>query len=128
MTTTNIDFLRLDAAITYIVEHPDEYDFGTYYEKTACGTTCCLAGGIAARDGWAPVWYDGEDNTSDVVKDGVKRYTKHVAAELLGLTEGEASRLFVLSGGLPGIIWVRNTWAREAGLPERTWDIPAGVR
>lgn len=122
-----IKFVRLDTEITRAVENPEQFDFSTFFERSSCGTTACLAGNLALHYGWAPVWDDAFDETANVVRDGKVRYVKHVAAELLGLTESQATQLFVTSGGLHGIIRVRNEWARAAGVPERTWDVPAGV-
>lgn len=121
-----INFERLDATITYAVEHPERFDFGSWFEKTSCGTTACIAGTAAWLAGWEPV-FDGEvvalaALAEDVVKDGERRYTYDLAAELLGLTDDQANELFVGAGGLRTAIKIRNEWAAEAGVPERTWS------
>lgn len=130
-----IDFERLDAAITYAVEHPERFDFATWFERKTCGTTACLAGTVAWQAGWSPIFTDQNENpvppddprvnvtAADVVRDGETKYVFYVARDLLGLDEDQADELFVNAGGIEGVIAARNMFAGDAGLPERTWAV-----
>lgn len=121
-----VNFEPLDDGITYAVEHPEGIDFGYFFAKTPCGTTACLGGTIAQQAGWRPVWGPGDDDdTSDVEKAGEVRYAREVAADLIGADSDQAFVLFILTGTLNRAIELRNHWAAEAGVPERTWDLSA---
>lgn len=124
-----INFERLDAAITHGFEHPEEFNMGTWYSKTDCGTTACLAGTAAVQAGWVPVWSTGDCGMSDAIEvrdpeTGEMRAVQDLAAELLGLWTdgaGEGETFIFFAGDLDEVIRVRNRWAREAGVPERAW-------
>lgn len=122
------DFERLDAAITHAVENPERFDFGSWFARTNCGTTACLAGTVAWQDGWTPVFNRASADAplalaDDVEKDGEVRYTFDLARDLLGLTEEQAEDMFVQAGGVKGVIEERNRLAATADLPERTWAV-----
>lgn len=127
---SGINFARLDAAITNAAEHPDEFNMGTWFSKTDCGTTACLAGTAAVQAGWLPVWAPGDCGMSDAVEvcnpdTGEKHGVQEVGAELLGLhleegsVEDESYIFYALN--LAHVIDIRNEWARDAGVAERTW-------
>ncbi len=116
---TQINFERLDAAITHAVENPDEFDMGSWFERSTCGTTACLAGTVAVQAGWTPVfgeWLQAED----VVRDGVRHPVWDVARELLGFSEDDADRFFYATG-IGYVIVLRNRYAAERGVAERSW-------
>lgn len=131
-----IAFDRLDEAITWAVAHPEEFNMAHWFARTSCGTTACLAGTIAVQAGYKPVW-DFSDGANCVqLPDGPKEDVWTVAARLLGFDsyyhldtddEDPLDGLFY-AGSLPGVIAVRNAWAREAGTPERTGDLPEALR
>lgn len=120
----SIDFERLDAAITYAVEHPDEFDMSMWFAKTTgCGTTACLAGTVVALEGgWTPVWAAlGLDLEAHNVRRGHEiRKVVDLALELLGLEGDEQENIFY-SEDLTEVIARRNEWAAKAGIPARTW-------
>lgn len=122
-----VDFERLDAAITYAVEHPEQIDMGAWFERSSCGTTACLAGTVALQAGWSPIFVDviGDVDVTDgdVVKDGERRYVKHVAAEILGLDPSQTDDLFIHAGDVKFVIEYRNKFAAAAGVPQRTWAV-----
>lgn len=123
-----INFERLDAAITYAADHPDEFYMGEWYRRgPLCTTTACLAGTAAMQAGWQPVFDDvlSPITTSVVTRDGRTEHIEHVAAELLGLDEDDCT-IFIASN-LADVIRTRNRWARQAGIPERSWQ-PAAPR
>lgn len=59
-----------------------------------CGTKACVAGYISEIEGWKPFFRVGEHATSIVFKDSLEGSAYDVAREALGLTLGEADRLF----------------------------------
>ncbi len=115
-----INFERLDAAITWGFEHPDEFYMGSWYERTACGTTACLAGTAAAQAGWEPK-FNAVGIAEYVVRDGVVRAVWAVAREYLGLTEDQASVMFFATN-IHGVLAERNRLAVAAGVPWRYWE------
>lgn len=126
-----VDFERLDAAITFAVEHPERIDMGTWFARTDCGTTACLAGTVALQAGWTPVFDHETYNlrglivTHEVAKGGETQYVKEVAAEVVGLDQVQADDMFLHAGDIRGAIAYRNEFAAAAGLPERTWAVTA---
>jgi hypothetical protein len=131
-----VDFERLDAAIEHAVEHPAEFDMASWFsQKKGCGTTACLAGTAAAQAGWLPVWTDigpGRSNAYAVrhPDTGEQRRIVDVGAQVLGLyanvddadDEDDSSFIF-FAGSLANVILIRNGWARDRGVPERTFDL-----
>lgn len=110
-----IDFERLDAAIDWAVEHPDEFDYAVFFGRTDCGTTACLTR-ASNRPGRRSCRRE---------KDGDVRYAKDVAAEVVGLDNAQATSLFIGAGGLRGAIDVRNQLAAAARVPGRFWTVSA---
>src|SRR5919112_588635 len=90
---------RLDEAISWIEAHPEEHDQRYWLARTRCGTTACLAGVLALRDGWVPVWGPttikrsrwGEDlfETHLVTKGGRIALVINVASEILGIDDDQ---------------------------------------
>lgn len=125
---TTIDFGRLDAAITYAHEHPKQFNMNTWLASWECGTTACLAGTVALQAGWTPVWElnggpsDGA-TAVEVTKGSDCRFVGEVAEELLGFDE-QAESDFFYAEDLDEVIRLRNEYAAEAGIPERTWGTP----
>jgi hypothetical protein len=116
---SGINFERLDDAITYGFEHPDEFEMRSWFERWKCGTTACLAGTAALQDGWRPVFKSDFTATSTVERGGRSEHVEHVAAALLGLADDQCD--IFGSDNLDEVIDIRNRWAVEAGVPERTW-------
>jgi hypothetical protein len=137
-----INFERLDTAITYAAEHPAEFDMWDWFKETSCGTVACLAGTALIQAGYEPrfsasgriklttvvrTYVDGtyeagtyEAEAAAVWREGVAYPVAETAAELLGLDEDQADEVFNV-GDLGQVIEVRNRWAAERGVPERTW-------
>ena len=90
--------VRLDAALAWIDEHPEQHDQDMWIKREpGCGTTACPAGTMAQLAGGVPVW-DADAGAACEVRlpDGVVRMVDVFACELLGVPyEGEvASDLF----------------------------------
>lgn len=129
---SGINFERLDAAITYAHDRPDEFDMDMWYQRGPdCGTTACIAGiAVALEGGWEPIWVvtgdddveedGGEEDAYDVHRDGQQIGVGHLAASLLGLDFNRRSLMFHVED-LNAVIEIRNQWARETGIPERAW-------
>lgn len=115
-----INFERLDAAITHGFEHPEEFNMDSWFERTPCGTTGCLAGTAVQQAGWTPRFGGGFGSTEAVYKGGQQRSVRYLAAELLALDGDQASLIFY-QPHIEAVIALRNRWAREAGVPERAW-------
>jgi hypothetical protein len=63
MTTTREEYERRRHELAdHMLEHPQEFDIGTFGEQTACGTTACIAGTaafLAANQGLLELnWYE----------------------------------------------------------------------
>lgn len=119
-----INFERLDAAITYAVEHPEEFDMGDWFKRTDCGTTACLAGTVAIQAGWSPAEFCADDGTAFAQRNGIRKAVPAVARGLLGLVGPDrlGDYIFFLRD-LAEVIDVRNRWARDAGVAERSWAV-----
>lgn len=117
----DINFERLDAAITYGFEHPDEFNMDSWLRRTSCGTTGCLAGTAVRQAGWVPRHFDERGMANSVTRGDQERLVVTLAAELLGLNLAQVEEIFYASD-LTVVIKVRNQWARRAGVPERNWD------
>ena len=119
------DFERLDEAITYAAEHPNEFDMNSWFNVKPCGTTACLAGTAAMLAGWKPA-LDGSDyfpgEWDSVVKPGMTepQQAEDVAMSIFDFTEVQSS-IFYLPD-LWSVIQRRNEWAVKEGHPERQWD------
>lgn len=91
---------KLDAAIAWIEEHPEEHDQASYFARTACGTTACLAGVVVMLDGWVPEWAGRHWETPRARKGDRVMWVRDVAQGLLGLSEDQADALFLGAGTL----------------------------
>lgn len=114
-----MNFAKLDEALAYIEEHPDEHNQSEWIAvherrerrgwfrrpRVVRTTTACLAGRLALLDGWQPVWtvfFDGHATAGSVEKDGVVRAVSDVAQEILGMTDDALfkSNLFMATRSL----------------------------
>lgn len=99
-----MNFAKLDEALAYIEEHPDEHYQSAWISRrertqrrgwfrrprVVRTTAACLAGRLALLDGWQPVWsrfFDGYTTADSVEKGGVVRAVSDVAQEILGLAD-----------------------------------------
>lgn len=82
--TVRLDKIRKDFA-------PEEWSVLVGANRFTCGTTYCIAGRIAADEGWKP---HGRHVVSMVERDGDVAAIRVVAAEALGITQAQADRLF----------------------------------
>lgn len=65
------ELVRLDAALAWIEEHPEQHHQGMWFMRSPeCGTTMCLAGVVALVAGAEPVWDDDADATGRVLPPG----------------------------------------------------------
>lgn len=87
--------VRLDAALAWIDEHPEQHDQDSWiHREPGCGTTACVAGTLAQLGGGIPVWRGDESETTAEVRlpDGTVRAVCEFAAELLGVpVEGDVA-------------------------------------
>lgn len=87
--------VRLDAALAWIDQHPEQHDQEAWIQRVpGCGTTACLAGTMAQLAGGVPVWSSSDDTVSGAVNlpDGTQRIVSEFAAELLGVPlEGDVA-------------------------------------
>lgn len=84
--------VRLDAALAWIDQHPEQHYQGAWMRHDPeCGTTYCLAGAIAHLAGAEPIWRedDGEVGSLDAYQvrtsSGEEQDVDQFAADLLGL-------------------------------------------
>ena len=125
------NFEKLDAAITYGVEHPEEFDMNDWMVLKSCGTTACLAGTAAHLNGWKPTHFrpldpgDPDDSIgfAYVTKGGVEKVIEHVGRDELGLTQAQADDIFY-ADDIAEVIQIRNAYARAENVPERIWQVP----
>lgn len=113
------NFERLDAAITYAYENPDEFDMGDWFAYTSCGTTACIAGTAVQQAGWRPARTVRQTGTTYAKRDGIQRPVIDVATELFDLTNDQQMVFF--ASGITKVIQYRNRWAHAEGVPERSW-------
>lgn len=85
----NVDLIE-DALADAALE-PAKHDQRTYFARTSCGTTRCLAGFIAERAGWV-LWLDGD--IACATRDGVTLHIAAAARDAAGLTYSQADFLF----------------------------------
>lgn len=89
--------VRLDAALAWIDEHPEQHNQDMWIERTDCGTTYCLAGVVVMQAGAVPRWhYAAEYSTSDILlPDGRPSSVSTHARKLLEIDYAEGSELFL---------------------------------
>lgn len=92
---------RLDAALAYIEQHPEEHRQQTWAWRTPCGTAYCLAGHVAVQAGATFRWnaFVGADGTQladavEVTYEGRLIDVDELAMTLLGVEDEAASDLF----------------------------------
>lgn len=92
---------RMQKLLDHVTAHPEEHDQNTWGQKTACGTTMCLAGHAVEMFGAGIAWmpldpYSRDPDTVQAVAifDKTGREIPEAAAELLDLTLDEMTHLF----------------------------------
>lgn len=93
-----VNIQLLDEVLDYIIDHPDEWDQGSWFDnsaKSACGTTACFAGHALKMTGHEIVMKRDEDGDWDSYLDGEPSGWETKGAEELGLTPDESYRLFL---------------------------------
>lgn len=113
------DVQRLEAVLGKIKADPEHYDQGMWARKDACGTTYCFAGWaieLYGKDQYE--WAFGYRSVTGKVRDpqladwawgvidretGAYREAPDVARELLGLTRGQADRIFAAWNNLEAV-------------------------
>lgn len=144
VTDINAEFMR--EVMDWMDAHPQESDQGNYgrTDGTPCGTTFCIAGRACLLAGWEPIWVqEGErrvfgEPPSVMVDvrnpaDGTDRMAYDLAAELFGLTNLEADRLFIRTASVKNLADLRGvvediiahrrlTDALAADRPKETLD------
>jgi hypothetical protein len=118
--------VRLDAALAWIEQHPEQHRQDNWITDTGCGTAYCLAGAIVHLAGAEPV-YDPLDDLwplpegavrtriTSVIKVGDERWkVSRYALELLGIDADDdyiADELFDGSATLARLREVRDSLA-----------------
>lgn len=77
-----------------IAAFPELYDQGCWAEEDACGTTACIAGHALLESGKYRERVDDWGSVFFFNKEGVAVPPAEEAEALLGLSKGEATRLF----------------------------------
>lgn len=106
MTDLNVELF--DETLQHVIDYPEEHDQGVWRKVSSCGTTACFAGRALILAGVR--WYDN-DRWVEADADDDHRYcvymyvpgegevrvcsTRAKAQRLLGLTEGQAAKLFL---------------------------------
>lgn len=88
---------RLDAALAWIDEHPQQHDQDMWFVRNReCGTTMCLAGIVAHLAGAEPIWNSPERDATGTVltPGGVTIGVSIFAAALLETDADATSQLF----------------------------------
>lgn len=93
-----VNIKALDAALAAIDKDPKSWEQNSWAEKTACGTTYCLAGHIAVQSGaqidWQHVGLDGRETATSAFVDGEWQSIRGVAQQILGVSEEQQEVLF----------------------------------
>lgn len=83
--------------------HKSEWDQGTWYMKTGCGTTCCIAGKVALMEptlidiGMEKITYRDDDGS--LISEEIPEY----ATDALGLDQDVADDLFEAHTGIEDV-------------------------
>lgn len=112
---------RLRKELEFVTSHQDEWDQGIYAERTACGTTACLAGNTVLHDGLRLNWIEHLSGCyiADALETGELIHS--AAARILGLDDDQAEDLF--EGGMT----LRRLWAYACQITKGEIDIPANL-
>lgn len=105
----------LDQAITHIINHPGEWDQSAWF----CGTKACLAGRVCLLAGAQPLDTEPGDgfDLGMVGYQGEIFQARELAAQLAGLTEWEAYRLWRSDNTMPELYELVNTVGLDLALP-----------
>lgn len=112
----NVENIRALARKLRRIRHEEHYNQGRWMQRTACGTSACIAGHAAAMAGYRPVRRPdvGEGPYETIEPDSpmpvvvcaerpkAKRKLSEVAREWLGLTHSQESALF---SEFPDVDW-----------------------
>lgn len=128
----------LDAILDHVAANPETWKQGAWAERTACGTTLCVAGHAASAAGWDLLFENGWDGSSGYARtcrrDGVTLAIRDAAEELLGLTDLELGNddgevwsahdvLFEGSNTLADLREIRDEIAVKLGQPTRYAEV-----
>jgi hypothetical protein len=106
------DIVKLDAALKYIDEHPEQWNQASWGDRWSCGTTFCVAGVVALLDGaqlaWSGMWC-GEQRLR--YADG--KTPRAYACESLGLDDDRASQLFHAENSRQALAEMRDALAAD---------------
>jgi hypothetical protein len=122
--------VRLDAALAWIEEHPEQHRQDNWITDTGCGTAYCLAGAIVYLAGAEPVFAaddgrwthpTGTARITSVVKVGdERRKVYRYALELLGVDDDDdylADELFDGGATLADLREIRDSLAASLDSP-----------
>lgn len=117
---------RLLAELQFVTEHPEQHRQAYWMLRptNACGTAGCIAGWTVLHEGIALAfvdmpWADEDVSSATGTEDG--RAILDVAADILGLNEREAHRLFA------GDNTVHDLWRIARDITQGAIEIPSDV-
>lgn len=85
----SVNVTELEASMTHIVDHPEEWD----QTQWVCGSAACFAGRGLLNHGYR-VFYNAAEDRHMASKDGVLTDVASAAAKLYGITGMDAKILF----------------------------------
>lgn len=109
------NFVMLDHVIGVIEANPEQHNQGSWATQDECGTTMCLAGWTAKIAGATILFEHGRDwSATCITPQGERETIPDFAAEVLGLDEREADRLFYTARDLDDIKMIVKEFANSA--------------
>lgn len=133
------NFKLLDQTTNWLRKHPEQHDQLTWGKKTACGTTCCIAGTVVVRAGYELKWepeepfYAQKDDEGEYILSdkGLPMYSGgremrweayatttgddvcNLASNLLNLNRTERDELFLNMGNVYSLEQIIDGWRQK---------------
>lgn len=116
------DIEKLDAALKYIEEHPEEWDQADWGHRSACGTAGCLAYHVGVLDGAEILWSSSESSLepSRAFVDAIGgKAPSAYAREALRLSTEQSYALFAGGNSLEDLKTMRDVLAKDPVASDR---------
>lgn len=117
-----MNLTEIEAIITYVEDHPEEWRQTEWAVRTECGTAYCMAGHAVVRAGYHVPLVGQNVGSCSCEKGGQWELISIAAAQVLELDHDEALTLFACSNTLDDLKLIVKAWSNGQQV-ERVIDL-----